>query len=445
MGIGFDRGGMQLNSGAPLPNLNPVPRPGQRPTASRQQHAAGLHHRHQRLQHRRPELGPGILLGLNQQNTNGFSFVQLTQHGGLPAGCTTPGMGCPLSWNSQNRSYRSRISGQTATSAPMSVLPDSGIGYMTHRLAERRPHRPTTTRPAARSGATCLPNATTVQVFLPGQTGDRRLHLHDGGDTPGSNPTQPFGVAGLAGRRQAALQPTSGAPSSRTSTYLYDPINGFVGYQALGHQRQRPAIVIPMLALQGNLALPNGFLSSFPTYLMGGLTLQQTGSGTLSGPIIGPGGLTLQSGNVTLAGRQHLCRRHDGERRHAHHRQHRLDRRQPHGQSRRHLRQQRHGEHARASWQLNQGSFTNSNAFLGNLANTGTATNTGTLTGSVINGAAGSFANNGTVTGSVANMGILPTAARSAAHRQLGVLSGTARQGSLTNRASSRRATRSAR
>ena len=43
--------------------------------------------------------------------------------------------------------------------------------------------------------------------------------------------------------------------------------------------------------------------------------------------------------------------------------------------------------------------FTNSNAFLGNLANAGTATNTGTLTGSVINGAAGSFANNGTVTG----------------------------------------------
>ena len=37
-------------------------------------------------------LGPGIMLGLTQQNTSGFSFVQLTPQGGLPAGCSTAGM-----------------------------------------------------------------------------------------------------------------------------------------------------------------------------------------------------------------------------------------------------------------------------------------------------------------------------------------------------------------
>src|SRR5262249_16490065 len=84
-------------------------------------------------------------------------------------------------------------------------------------------------------------------------------------------------------------------------TYLYDPINGFVSYQLAGTHGTM-ATLIPMLALQGNLTLPNGFLSSFTTYLMGGLTLQQTGSGTFNGPITGPGSLTLQSGNVTLGG-----------------------------------------------------------------------------------------------------------------------------------------------
>ena len=51
-------------------------------------------------------------------------------------------------------------------------------------------------------------------------------------------------------------------------------------------------------------------------------------------------------------------------------------------------------------WQVNQGAFTNNNAFNGSLANTGTAANNGTLTGSVINTAAGTVSNTGTITGS---------------------------------------------
>src|SRR5258707_1307075 len=69
---------------------------------------------------------PGIMLGLNQQNTSGFSFVQLTPQGGLPVGCSTPGMGCPLNWNSQTGSVT--LGGTSAGNMPL--LPDSGIGYM---------------------------------------------------------------------------------------------------------------------------------------------------------------------------------------------------------------------------------------------------------------------------------------------------------------------------
>jgi uncharacterized protein with beta-barrel porin domain len=234
-----------------------------------------------------------------------------------------------------------------------------------------------------------------------------------------SNPSTPFGV-----------QVTRDAPPSNLGrtffdnlNYLYDPINGFVGYQAAG-TNGTTATIIPMLALQGNLTLPNGFLSSFTTFLMGGLTLQQTGSGTLSGPIFGPGGLTLQSGNVTLGGINSYSGGtivnggaltiagtgsvvgnvtvNNGS-------------------------FTNNGTvggnglltvNAGASfvnngtvntplqWQLNQGTFTNNGSFAGSLANTGTAANNGTLTGSVINGTTGVFSNTGTINGSVANIGV---------------------------------------
>ena len=48
--------------------------------------------------------------------------------------------------------------------------------------------------------------------------------------------------------------------------------------------------MIPLLALQGNLATPNGFAATSMTYLMSNLNVTQTGSGTFSGNIFGPGG-----------------------------------------------------------------------------------------------------------------------------------------------------------
>jgi hypothetical protein len=73
---------------------------------------------------------PGILLGLNSQNTNGFAFQQLASNGGLPSYCSTPGMGCPLNWSSQNGSISITTGGQTYNLGTASQLPDSGISYM---------------------------------------------------------------------------------------------------------------------------------------------------------------------------------------------------------------------------------------------------------------------------------------------------------------------------
>ena len=57
------------------------------------------------------------MLGLTQQNTSGFSFVQLTPtRAACPPGCSTAGMGCPLNWNSQTGSIVT-VDG-TTTSAP---------------------------------------------------------------------------------------------------------------------------------------------------------------------------------------------------------------------------------------------------------------------------------------------------------------------------------------
>jgi uncharacterized protein with beta-barrel porin domain len=359
---------------------------------------------------------PGVLLGLNSQNTSGFAFQQLASNGGLPSYCSTGGMGCPLNWSSQNGSISITTGGQTYNLGSASQLPDSGISYMIVNAPGNNVPTTRSTACSASGVADCLISGT-VEVFLPGQT--QAAYSFVVGDT--SNPSTPYGV-----EVSKNLPPPSnlGRTFFENLTYLYDPINGFVGYKAAG-TAGTTATIIPMLALQGNLTLPNGFTSSFSTFLMSGLTVQQTGSGTLGGPIIGPGGLTLQSGNVTLGGVNSytggttvnggmltignngaivgnvtvngggvvnngtisgtgLLTVYSG------------------GSFLNNGTVNTPGQ-----WQLNQGTFTNNNSFVANFANTGTATNNGTLTGSVINGSTGLFTNNGAVTGDVANMGVL--------------------------------------
>ena len=276
----------------------------------------------------------------------------------------------------------------------MSVLPDSGIGYMLIQYPNAGLNLTTAKCAAGPAQASnCVRNGATVQVFLPGQT-EAAAYTFTVNNT-GSNPSTPFGVQVFQGADQPTFS-NLGRTFFENLNYLYDPINGFVGYQPAG-TAGTTATMIPMLALQGNLTLPNGFLSSFTTFLMSDLTLQQTGSGTLGGPITGPGGLTLQSGNVTLGGASSyaggtvvnggmLTLGNNGSI---------VGNVTVNGGGLTNsgtiggdglLTVNSGGSFVNngtvntpSQWQVNQGTFTNNNVFNGSLANTGTATNNGTL------------------------------------------------------------------
>jgi uncharacterized protein with beta-barrel porin domain len=440
LGIGFDRGGIMIgpNANALSPansayNMNPFLALVSGPGVSTMQpgYIIGVNG-FQNL-----GLGPGVLLGLNSQNTSGFAFQQLTSNGGLPPGCSTAGMGCPLGWSAQNGTISITTGGQTYNLGQASQLPDSGISYMIVNAPGNTVPTVSGTCTAGSGTARCaIPNST-VSVYLPGQSTPAYTFTVDGT----GNPSTPYGVQVT---KDGTAPPSNlGRTFFENLTYLYDPINGFVGYRASG-ANGTTATIIPMLALQGSLTLPSGFLSSFTTFLMGNLSLQQSGSGTLGGAILGPGGLTLQTGNVTLGGAGsytggttvnggtltignagsivgNVTVNGGGF----------VNNGTVGGNG---LLTVNPGAsfvnngtvNTPLQWQLNMGGFTNNGAFNGSLANTGTAANTGTLAGSAINSATGTFANSGTITGSVSNMGAFANnGAIGGSFANLGMLGGT--------------------
>ena len=117
LGIGFDRGGIQIGTSrnstlSPANNsyqMNPFLALVSGPGVSTMQpgYIIGV------SGFRNLGLGPGVLLGLNSQNTSGFSFQQLASAGGLPSYCSTAGMNCPLQWSAQNGSISITTGGQT--------------------------------------------------------------------------------------------------------------------------------------------------------------------------------------------------------------------------------------------------------------------------------------------------------------------------------------------
>src|SRR5882757_6347489 len=353
MGIGFDRGGLQLNSGAPLPNLNPLlgltAINGQAVGNMAPGYIVGFNGFNLNGQ----SYTPGIMLGLNQQNTSGFSFVQLTPQGGLPVGCSTPGMGCPLNWNSQTGSVT--LGGTSAGNMPL--LPDSGIGYMLIQVPNGS--FTTGTGTCGAGGATasnCLPPGTVVQIFLPGQTEAAASYTFTVGGT--GNPATPFGVAVDQGSRVTSPFTNPGRSFFDTFNYLYDPINGFVGYSLSGIPGTT-GVLVPLLALQGGAVTLAGANTYTGGTIVNGGTLTIGSGGSIIGNLtVNSGAAFVNNGTVNTPG----------------------------------------------VWQANQGTFTNNGAFLGNLATVGSATNSGTMTGSVING--GSFINNGAVNGDFLNLNV---------------------------------------
>ncbi len=384
---------------------------------------------------------PGITLGLTSQNTSGFALQQLAT-GGSQSWYSIGGIQHPVQWTSQNGSVVVTTGGTTYNLGSMSQLPDSGISYMivTAPGGGRVPVGTSHCSDNPGNQTNCLPAGSKVQVFLPGQTQPAYSFVSI---AEGNNPqpsVEPFGV-----------QVTEGSPGftnlGRTYfenlNYLYDPVNGFVGYQASGAPGTN-GFIIPMLALQGTLNLSDQFWTDFPTFLMSNLTVQQNGSGMLEGPITGPGGLILESGNLTLGGAANhaggttvngglltISRRGSITGDVTVNKGGLINNGTIEGAGL--LTVNAGGSFVNngtvggslltinaggslvnngtidtlpLQWQLNLGSLTNNGTFNGNLINAGAAGNAGTLAGPVINTTSGMFTNTGTITGGVANMGL---------------------------------------
>jgi len=249
-----------------------------------------------------PSLGfgntPGILLGLNSQNTSGFAFQNLPSSGINQSWYSIGGTAYPVQWGTQKGSVSITVDGQPIYDlGTLNQLPDSGISYMivTAPTAGQIPVVTGHCSDSAPTETNCLNPGSTVQVFLPGQT--QPAYYFVLGD--GRSSVLPYGVQVTQGTGFTNL----GRTFFENLNYLYDPVNGFVGYSATNAPGTNGSIT-QMLALQGMLKLPDTFQASFTTYLMDNVTVQvqQSGSAGLTGPIWGPGGLTLGSGNLTLGG-----------------------------------------------------------------------------------------------------------------------------------------------
>ena len=214
-----------------------------------------------------------IVVGLAAAN-NSYSFVQLTPDAangpnlwnGIPVSLTVgagaAGTGTILHDTGIDYAFLTPFgqTGQTASVAMPGASPATGAFY------DFVITRGTTTTPCATPAS-----ATMTPCHVEGSTSS----------TPFLNTGRQF-FAGL--------------------NYLFDPVNGFVGYALSDSGLTTSATVTPLLALTGSVNLKNSFSTSFNTYLMANTTLNQSGTGTFSSTISGPGGLTIAGGTVNLQG-----------------------------------------------------------------------------------------------------------------------------------------------
>ena len=212
-----------------------------------------------------------IVVGLTTAN-NGYSFVQLT-----PDAANGPNL-----WNGIPVSLTVGSNAGTGT-----ILHDTGIPY-----AFLVPFGETNQ---------------TVSVAMPGASPTGAFY--DFVITRGTK-TTPCATPASATMTPCHVEAsTSSTPFLNTGrqffaglNYLFDPVNGFVGYALSDSGLTTSATVTPLLSLTGTVNLNNNFSTDFNTYLMANTTLSQSGTGTFSGTISGPGGLTIAGGTVNLQG-----------------------------------------------------------------------------------------------------------------------------------------------
>jgi uncharacterized protein with beta-barrel porin domain len=382
MGVGYNRGTSGLQPPAPYNNTNALLNA---VTMSGQAIPPGY-----------LITNSGITLGLTSTNTAGFAFVKLQPN----PGATDPSsvwQGAPMTVNVVHQT------GGGSSTGSGGILPDTGIPYAFLKpppgVGLAKPC------PGGQAGQFCFTKPITVYLSGLGPSGPQASYSFTGADT--SNPSAPTQVQNDAASSDPFLN--TGRNFYWAFNYLYDQVNGFVGY-SWANTPGTTGGVTPFLSLTGTFALPDGFTNSLSTYLYGDTTLQQTGSGTFSAPILGngnslslagPGGITfggaidlgggmfnlqqgqatinggLTAGGLTITGQGLLV-----------------------GNSAINL--------GTGLFSLQQGSVTNNGSLTASsvaIGSQGTFTNNSQITANVMNG--GTLTNNGTITGNVTNNGLL--------------------------------------
>jgi autotransporter-associated beta strand protein len=224
----------------------------------------------------------GVTLGLSPSDTKNFAFVKLQPN-------TTSNQPAPA-WL---RAPLTILAGGKETIG--TTVPDTGISdaYLTPA-----PGASLTTEKCGKHSS-CLQPGNTIDAYLPGQTAP-----------------QPAFYTFTTGASGNALEPDTVKLNKASTTaylntgrnffagfnYLYDPVNGYVGYGWNGTVSSAFGSVTPSAALIGNVNLPAGFTGSLPTVLYGATTLLPAGTGIFSNAISGSFGLTIAGGAVILAG-----------------------------------------------------------------------------------------------------------------------------------------------
>jgi autotransporter-associated beta strand protein len=277
MGVGFDRGASSTQPPAPYNNTNPfiniVSLASGQPVSSL---APGY-----------VISNSGVTLGLSASATNNFAFVKL-----LPNTTNNPPEPAPA-WNAAPVTIL--VGGKQSSGT---ILPDSGIDYAYLTPPPGASITTTTKNPSCKS-AVCLKSGNTIQVYLPGQTIPQPAFYTFTTGAPG-NALEPNSVSLNKASTTAFLN--TGREFYAGFDYVYDPINGYVGYRWNGTVSSSFGQVTPSVALTGNVNLPAGFANSLPTILYGPTTLLEAGAGTISNTISGSFGLTIGSGQVALTG-----------------------------------------------------------------------------------------------------------------------------------------------
>ena len=226
-----------------------------------------------------------VTIGLSQTTTAGFSFVKLTQD----AATSIPGV---PQWNQTVMT----VSAGGATGSG-SVLLDAGIGYMF-------------LSPPSGSSLDALPNralvpvGTVVEIWLPGQSGSAASYSFTARQAATCTPD----AANSLNPCNVTIS-HDGAPFVNTSRaffsafdYMYDPVNGYLGYRLADNGMTNSGVVTPVLALQGPVPLTNGFATTLPVALLQATTLaSQSGVATFNAAVNGFGhNLTVQGNGAVV-------------------------------------------------------------------------------------------------------------------------------------------------